>query len=1005
MNDSDDNELKFNRKKTIFDIEINGFESYLKNGKIKYPLEELNSFPIKLNQKSFMYLYFPQEEYTELSNFYKEDLNYYEVIDKLKNFIFAYFIKSYNSNRLSKRIEISYERKMENIKSYYSLIFEMNNNFKNKPIIKEKLKNFRNIKEDIIENINIEGGKSITFDPFSSLNEHFTKKKTIKNIQYLPKWGLSFKEEQQIFSSDDDEEYIEFIKNLNNQNLKRKKSKKISKKYENDLSYYDLLKKILTDNLPNDLRKDLIIFCLNNDNQFKPVNFEKFILYLEFFVTLFSGIQVKYYIDELEFLDMDFYCNEQNFMNLAELLHYQVQFRILTVSIYNSNSNKKEIKKKLTKKKFNNFENDKYVKQKLFELNKTHYEEYYLDKVEYFTPYTFFIKALANKYRRYDKYDNFHICSDCDNLSSYKKTYNLNCSSCFKNIDKCRMISSILEDIIDLNYLEKKLKRKSSQISKIFKFMFILQNQDQLKKYCNFNNLIKTYLIPFPIIEVKRINKIFKNVFGEEIGFYYVWISHYLIWLIFPCILGLIFFIINLFINYNKKIPILNVIFSILIILWGHFYLKSWSSNQKIYNYIWGMNTFKLDKNDDFNDNLLKISFLNYLGIKIPIKDYYNIIIKKIIILIILILFTIAIIFCNLIVFYLQKFKKNNIINELKNNYFPNNYIDVLIPILIFILRKIFSYLFEIVGKFLTNLEKPCDEEEYFEILIRKKVFFEFFNYYFNLYYIAFIKKYLGKCEYNDCYYELSNQLIIILFSDLISIFIKLFYNGFYLRNQKKIFENNILDKYINSNNTSKKYIYFTRKEFKQNDIHNLMIRMLYNFGYIMQFGVCCPISFSFMFFNILITRIINSIRMSQLLYVKTMNESKGIIIFKIQKILVFIGFFSNYGIIAYTNEDSRKFFGTSNKIFFYFVVFENFILLIMKLFNFDKKPSWFRYRLEIELKYLNKFGIRQKQLINENENEKHSKFKNIIEINNNDNQLTYDDDYKIQKISSNESN
>ncbi len=178
---------------------------------------------------------------------------------------------------------------MENIKSYYSLIFEMNNNFKNKPIIKEKLKNFRNIKEDIIENINIEGGKSITFDPFSSLNEHFTKKKTIKNIQYLPKWGLSFKEEQQIFSSDDDEEYIEFIKNLNNQNLKRKKSKKISKKYENDLSYYDLLKKILTDNLPNDLRKDLIIFCLNNDNQFKPVNFEKFICYLEFFVTLFSG--------------------------------------------------------------------------------------------------------------------------------------------------------------------------------------------------------------------------------------------------------------------------------------------------------------------------------------------------------------------------------------------------------------------------------------------------------------------------------------------------------------------------------------------------------------------------------------------------------------------------------------------------------------------------------------------------------------------------------------------
>jgi hypothetical protein len=630
---------------------------------------------------------------------------------------------------------------------------------------------------------------------------------------------------------------------------------------------------------------------------------------------------------------------------------------------------------------------------KLYKLNKTQFEDYYLDKVEYFTPYTYFIKALANKYRRYDKYDKFHICSECENILSYKDTYHLTCSSCFKNIDKSRMIFSILENIIDLNYLEK--TRKSTKKNKVFKFMYMLQNHEILNKYCNFNKLIKAYLIPYPIKNVKKINNVFKNVFGEEIGFYYIWISHYLIWLIFPCILGLIFFVLNFFINYNKNIPILNVIFSILIILWGHFYLKSWSSNQTIYNYIWGMNSFKLDKSNEFNDNLSKISFLNYLGIKIPINDYYDIILKKIIIFIILILFTIIIIFSNLIVFYLRKHNKKEIIKQFENYYFPSNFIDLIIPVLIFILRKIFSYLFEIVGNYLTKLEKPTDKEEYYENLIRKKVIFEFFNYYFNLYYIAFIKKFIGKCEYNNCFYELSNQLIIILFSDLISIFIKLFYNGYYLRNQKKLFEKNILDQYINSNNSSKKFIYFTRKEFKKNDINNLMIGILYNFGYIMQFGVCCPISFSFMFFNILITRIINSIRMSQLLYVKSMNESKGIIIFKIQKILVFIGFFTNFGIMAYTNEDSRKFFGSSNKLFFYFVVFENFILLNMKLFNFKREPSWFRYRFEIELKYLNKFGIRQKQLIDE----KDSNIDNLNEISS-DNELSYDKEYQVKDLS-----
>ena len=73
-------------------------------------------------------------------------------------------------------------------------------------------------------------------------------------------------------------------------------------------------------------------FCLDNDKHFDNNDFEKFICYLEYFITLFTGIQVKYSIDELGLLNMDFYASESIFMNMAEILHYQVQFQIRDIS-------------------------------------------------------------------------------------------------------------------------------------------------------------------------------------------------------------------------------------------------------------------------------------------------------------------------------------------------------------------------------------------------------------------------------------------------------------------------------------------------------------------------------------------------------------------------------------------------------------------------------------------------------------------------------------------------
>ena len=63
----------------------------------------------------------------------------------------------------------------------------------------------------------------------------------------------------------------------------------------------------------NDFRGEILKHFLERDKEFN--SFEKFVCYIEFFVMLFTGLRVKYYIDELGNLDLDFYCTEKTLMD------------------------------------------------------------------------------------------------------------------------------------------------------------------------------------------------------------------------------------------------------------------------------------------------------------------------------------------------------------------------------------------------------------------------------------------------------------------------------------------------------------------------------------------------------------------------------------------------------------------------------------------------------------------------------------------------------------------
>ena len=708
-----------------------------------------------------------------------------------------------------------------------------------------------------------------------------------------------------------------------------------------------------------DFRKDIIEYVIRKDKEFYQRRFDKFIFYLEFFITLFSGIQVKYYIDELGLLDLDFYATEKMLMNIAESFHYQVQFKILDIPIIRKSDQEtynREGKKVDRKLYFH--QKEKFLK----EINKLQYEDFNINLVENYPPFTTFIRELTSKFRRYDKYDNYHSCSECERTSDGKKPYSYTCSSCFRIIDKARLIYSTLSTLIDMNGLENSLDDSDDPFGNIFKSLFVLQNQTEIEKIFNIDTVTKGYVSPISIKETTIINKVYRNIFGEEVGFYYSWITHYIKWLLFPSVIGLTIHLCKFFFDTNSLLT-LNLLFAAIVILWGSYYVEAWKEAENVYRYIWGMDSYKLEKNTDIlKSNAKYIDIEEFMDVNIPVYDQMKQFLIHSFAMLIILLTLLFTIFANLLVFYIEKMnREGRDISNLFEGKKANQFAEYVIPMITYFVRECLSSFNNSIAVWLTDREINITKEEYNESLLKKQICFEFFNYYFNLYFIAFGKRYLDTCNYGDCYLELGNQLSIIILSNITVLITKFLYDILYKRKKMKKFEDTLKKKYKKNENSSKKLIYYTRNEYTE-DRDSLILPIIFNFGYILQFGASSPISFFFVLVLTMILRITNGISMTHLFFMRNMNESQGIGIFNsIQGIIVFLGLFSNLCIIFYTN---KQFISMEiSKKLLYLVITENIVFVILKIGFYIQVPRWFPYKNRIEMKYLKKHGVRSKQV------------------------------------------
>ena len=75
--------------------------------------------------------------------------------------------------------------------------------------------------------------------------------------------------------------------------------------------------------------------------------------------------------------------------------------------------------------------------------------------------------------------------------------------------------------------------------NKLFKATMILRNEELLEEIKD-PFILSSYFIPLETKNNKKLNNFFRNIYGESIGYYYTYISHYLSWILFPSIISLL---------------------------------------------------------------------------------------------------------------------------------------------------------------------------------------------------------------------------------------------------------------------------------------------------------------------------------------------------------------------------------------------------------------------------------------------------------------------------------
>ena len=456
-----------------------------------------------------------------------------------------------------------------------------------------------------------------------------------------------------------------------------------------------------------------------------------------------------------------------------------------------------------------------------------------------------------------------------------------------------------------------------------------------------------------------------RNFYNEEIAYYFLWLTSLIKWLIIPALLGII-------INYSNKLIVnpdgshnstILLLLSAFLALWGTAFLKYWDQKEKLFNYIWGTESFvrfEPDSESFVPDGYVILVFNKLFPFTSSMKAAFKRYVSYLVL-----IFMILLIFIGV---YLIFYFKVILIEK-----FPDKQtlIGILSALENTILINIMSKLYHSMAIKLNDWQNHRKDFQRINALAVKFIIYDCINNYYPLFYIAFIKKttLLGK-EIEECYgfggnnscldeieIQLYTTLLVNMVKNFIEIGMPLFKKGarmIALKIKLEIKGIKIIEGETNETTTALSPHSIDHQMIL--DEYTEMIseysEIILDLGYLLLFGVVAPLVPALVLLLIYEEKFFDAYKLFFLARVKLLDRSTGLNVYNgIVKYIVYIGMLSNVAFLIFGDNYFMPTKKISYKMLLYFAA--EFVIFIATLFvTWNILPSWFEYLDDIKEVY-----------------------------------------------------
>ena len=834
--------------------------------------------------------------------------------------------------------------------------------------------------------------------------EHFFKKYCDKDFNIIDFKGLNLITNLFV-SCDPMLQLDEEISKRTLDELSKMENNKIEEEISIRNNYSNIIEGLLNhvfehfENAPEDLLSDLLakireerMIKMRNEfpSEYEKINkiFEKILemenkemenySYLEYddFVLIFARI-LKYFTGldiQLTFTDLpnsfalSIYGNEKQIDKLAEKKEYELQLK-------NYGYKYQKILEEANKKSPGLYSNEILTgneigddnRQLLSNSNDNNLNTYgnewiplkYSDlrekNVLCFAPTEKYKSEKEEKFQRYFGGDEYHECNvtyDGDEICE------CGCSK-YRGIDKLRLIYDSIDTLVKMNYLRQE---------NILNYILIKRNYIDYGDKLSIKNIVfKSWNIFNTGTQMDYIFTI-RNFYNEEIAYYFLWITSLVKWLIIPAILGII-------VNYSNKIMInpdgshnhtILLLLSAFLALWGTAFLNYWDQKEKIFNYIWGTESFQRSEPDSeafVPDGFVTLVFNR----QFPYVSATKTICKQLVSYIVLFLMLTAIVIGVYIIFMLK-------VILIKKYPEQQTYIGILSALENTVLIAIMSSLYSMIAYKLNDWQNYRKDFQRMNALAVKFILYDLINNFYPLFYIAFIKKatIFGK-EAEQCYgfggndscleeieIQLYTTLSVNFGLNFLEIGLPIFHQGARMIALKKKLEiKGIKIGQSNEDNISALSPHSIDHQMILDEYTEMISEyseILVDLGYLLLFGVVAPLVPFLVLLLVYTEKFFDSYKIFFLSRVKLLDQSNGLNIYNtVFRLIVYGGMFSNVAFLIFGDNYFMPTKNISYKVVLYCAV--EFVIFILTLFvKWNIMPSWFEYLDDIKEVYNKKY-------------------------------------------------